>query len=201
MTRLFGGTLDPIHWGHVEVAAFACEEICAEKVIFVPAKRSPLKKVSPIASDGDRMEMIRLAITDYGNFEVSNFELNGVEPSYTIDTVRHFKEEFGDVEIFWLAGADNLEELSRWKRIGELLDECNFSLMYRAGCEKPGFEKFVGIWGAERVEKLSQNIIQTPLIDVSSTEIRKRLADGKDVSRMLCASVIDYIEQKKLYSR
>ena len=155
---LFGGTFDPIHLGHVEVAAFACNAVGAKKVVFVPAKRSPLKKVSPVASDADRMEMIRLAIAGRESFEVSDFELNGAEPSYTIDTVRHFKEEFGDVEIFWLAGTDNMEELSQWYKIGELIDECNLSLMYRAGCERLDFEKFVDIWGAERVGKLSQNV-------------------------------------------
>ena len=143
--------------------------------------------------------MIKLAITGHENFEVSDFELNGAEPSYTIDTVRHFKKEFDNAEIYWLAGADNMEELSQWYKIGELIDECNLSLMYRAGCEVPEFKKFVDVWGAERVDKLSQNIIQTPLIDISSTEIRKRLAGAEDVSGMLCETVIDYIERKNLY--
>ena len=196
---LFGGTFDPIHLGHVEVAAFACKAIGAEKVIFVSAKRSPLKKYLPVASDDERMEMIRLAIANHENLEVSDFELKGPEPSYTIDTVRYFKKEYGDVEIFWLAGADNLEELSQWYKITELIDECNLSLMFRAGCEKPGFEKFAEKWDAGQVEKLSQHIIQTPLIDISSTEIRRRLASGEDVSDMLCKAVIDYIERKNLY--
>ena len=196
---LFGGTFDPIHLGHVEVAAFACEDIGAEKVIFVPARRSPFKKFFPVASDADRMEMIRLATGDYENFKASDFELQGPEPSYTIDTVRHFKEKISDAEIFWLAGADNIEELSQWYKITELLDECNLCLMCRAGCEKPDFEKFVDLWGAERARKLSQNIIQTPLIDISSTEIRKRIAGAEDVSGMLCETVIDYIERKNLY--
>jgi len=196
---LFGGTFDPIHLGHVEVAAFAYEAIGAEKVIFVPAKRSPLKNFSPVAGDEQRMEMINLAIAGYENFEVRDFELNGPEPSYTIDTIRHFKEKLGDMDVYWLAGADNLDELSQWYKIDELLDECNLSLMFRAGCESPSFEKFADLWGQEQIDKLSQNIIETPLIDISSTEVRKRLAGGEDVSGMLCASVIDYIERKKLY--
>ena len=114
--------------------------------------------------------------------------------------MREFKKAYGqDVEICWLVGADSLEELPYWYKITELIDECSLCVMYRAGYTEPDFRKFIERWGSGRVEKLQRNIIQTPLIDISSTEIRKRLASGKDVSKMLHPAVADYIAKHGLY--
>lgn len=197
---MFGGTFDPIHVGHTTVAESAAGIIGAEKVIFIPAKKSPLKKAGPAASDEDRLQMIRLAIADNPRFEVSDYELRKDGPSFTFETVRFFKETIGsDAEICWLTGADNVDELSRWYKAAELIDECNLAVMYRAGCEKPDFSRYKKVWGAERVEKLRHNIIQTPLIDISSTEIRDRIAAGEDVSNMVTPAVLDYIRRHNLY--
>ncbi len=197
---LFGGTFDPVHLGHTSVAAFAADGVKAEKVIFVPAKRSPLKNLLPKAGDNDRFAMITLAIAGNKKFELSGFELEKSTPSYTLDTVREFKKAYGrDVDICWLVGADSLEELPYWYKITELIDECNLCVMYRAGYKEPDFKKFIEQWGNKRVEKLQRNIVRTPPIDISSTEIRKRLAEGKDVSKMLHPAVADYIAKHGLY--
>jgi len=197
---LFGGTFDPIHLGHTIVVKEAGEFIGAEKIIFIPAKCSPLKKNSPLASDRDRFKMIDLAIGGVEKFEVSDYELNKPRPSYTLDTIRYFQARFGDeVSIYWLLGADCIEELSGWYRIDDLIDECNLCLMLRAGYEKPDFSKFEKILGHKHIAKLQQNIIETSLIDISSTEIRRRLAGGLDVSDMLNPDVAEYIRKNKLY--
>ncbi len=197
---LFGGTFDPIHPGHTTVAAEAAEDIGAEKIVFVPAKRSPLKDSSPKASSTDRAAMIALAIAGYKKFELSDYELKKPEPSYTLQTVMQFQAEYGsDTMIYWLAGVDGIDELPLWYRITELIDKCNLCTMYRAGYSPPDFSKFKDVWGAERVKKLEQNIIQTSLIDISSTEIRNRLAAGLDVSNMLHPAVADYIRKHNLY--
>jgi nicotinate-nucleotide adenylyltransferase len=199
-TALFGGTFDPIHIGHATVAKSAAEIIGAEKVIFVPAKRSPLKQTSPVASDEDRLEMIRLAIADNPKFEVSNYEIQKDVPSFTFETVRFFKETIGnDAEIYWLMGADNVDELANWYKIAELIDECNPAVMYRAGFDRPDFSRFKKSLGERRAAKLQKNIIATPLIDISSTEIRNRIAAGEDISGLVCPSVKDYISEHKLY--
>jgi len=197
---LFGGTFDPIHLGHTTVAAAAAEHIGAEAVVFIPAKCSPLKDRLPEAGDDDRLQMIALAVADNKNFQLSGHELRKPEPSYTLETVRQFQSDYGsDTSIYWLIGADNVDDLPRWYRIVELIDECNLAVMYRAGCETPDFAKFTAIWGPQRVEKLQENIIETPLIDISSTEIRNRLAAGRDVTDMLCPLVADHIRKHKLY--
>jgi nicotinate-nucleotide adenylyltransferase len=197
---LFGGTFDPIHLGHTAVAAAAAEHIGAEKIIFIPAKRSPIKDSFPQAGDNDRLAMIALAIADNKKFQLNDYELRKSEPSYTLETVRRFQADYnGKALIYWLVGADSIDELSRWYGIVELIDECNLCVMFRAGCEPPDFAKFKDIWGAARVENLQRNIIRTPLIGISSTEIRDRLAAGRDVTDMLAPPVADYIRKHGLY--
>jgi nicotinate-nucleotide adenylyltransferase len=148
----------------------------------------------------DRLAMITIAIAENEKFEASDFELNKPAPSYTLQTVRKFQADYeGDCSIYWLVGADGVNDLQYWHAIEELIDTCNLCTMYRAGCEPPDYAKFESIWGSSRVEKLQRNIIQTPLVDVSSTEIRKRLAAGEDVAGMLHDGVADYIRRHALY--
>jgi len=197
---LFGGTFDPVHLGHTAVAADAALRIGAGRVVFIPAKRSPLKAFFPHASDTDRCAMIALAIAGNPGFEISDYELKKVGPCYTLETARHFKSKFGSgASIYWLVGADSVDDLPHWFGVADLIDECNLSVMYRAGKPAPDFAEYARLWGSARVEKLRQNVIPTPLIDISSTEIRKRLAAGKDADDLLCPMVADYIRTHGLY--
>jgi len=197
---LFGGTFDPIHLGHTPVAAVAGEHISADKVVFVPARRSPLKAFFPEASDEDRLAMIGLAISGNSRFEVSGYELKKAGPNYTLETVRYFRQQLGSgVLIYWLAGTDTLEDLPHWYGVTELIDECNLAVMYRAGFAPPDFSKFISLWGADRVRKMRQNIVETPLVDISSTEVRKLLVAGGDVGGMICPKVLQYIRERRLY--
>jgi nicotinate-nucleotide adenylyltransferase len=197
---LFGGTFDPIHLGHTTVAADALEHIGAEKIIFVPAKRSPLKGFLPRANDNHRLNMISLAIAGEKNFQVSDYELKRPAPSYTLETIRKFQADYaGETSIHWLIGADGIDDLMYWYKIAELIDACNLTTMYRAGCEPPDFAKFEEIWGRQRIEKLQRNIIQTPLVDIRSTEIRNLIAKNGDFSKMLHPAVAAYIRENGLY--
>jgi nicotinate-nucleotide adenylyltransferase len=197
---LFGGTFDPIHKGHTEVALCASEKINANKIIFIPARRSPHKSKQPIAADTDRIAMIQLAIADYKNFEINNLELNRAEPSYTIDTIRQLHEKFGEESEFsWLIGADMLRDLPLWHEINDLLEECNICVMNRGGYEKPDFESLRGKLNPKHISNLKKNMIETPFIEISSTEIRQRIIEGQDVSEFLHPAVADYIKRRKLY--
>ena len=199
---LFGGTFDPIHLGHCEVAGAAANEIKAEKVIFIPAKCSPLKGFAPTVSDEDRLRMITLTIADHKTFAVSNCELERPAPSFTLDTVRQFRREYGpNVSIHWLLGTDSVADLVYWHKIDDLIDECHLTTMQRAGYPPPNFDRLESAWGPRRVKMIRNNLVETPLIDISSTEIRRRLATGEDVSQMLHPDVIEYIRQRQLYQR
>jgi len=197
---LFGGTFDPIHKGHVIVAESAAAHIGADKVIFVPAKRSPHKDPCPVASGDDRLKMISLAIAGREGLAVSNCELIRPEPSYTLTTVREFRQIYGqETVICWLVGADSVKDLPNWHCIGELIDEFNLCVMFRGGVEEPDFSSIEAVLGRDRVEKLRRNVIATALIDISSTRIRKRLAQGSDVTDMLEPAVLQYIREHNLY--
>ncbi len=197
---LFGGSFDPIHRGHTRVAQAAAAHIGAEKVIFIPAKCSPLKSLSPHAPDEDRWRMAALATADDDAFAVSDCELQRPAPSFTIDTVRLFQRDYGpDTALHWLLGADSVNDLVHWYQIKELIDACYLTTMQRAGYPPPDFDRFVPLWGAQRVAKLQQNVVRTPRIDVSSTEVRRRVASGEDVSEMLHPDVAAYIRARGLY--
>jgi nicotinate-nucleotide adenylyltransferase len=197
---LFGGTFDPIHKGHIEVALCAAKKLSANKIVIIPARRSPHKHKHPVAYDTDRIAMIQAAIEGLDGFEISNVELNRGEPSYTIDTVRQLREKFGEFcEFFWLIGADMLPSLPLWHRITELLEECNICVMNRGGYEKPDFESLRGKLKPEFIENLQKNMIETPLIEISSTEIRQGIIEEKDVSKFLQPAVWDYIKRRKIY--
>lgn len=197
---MFGGTFDPIHIGHTTVAADAAERIGAEKIIFIPAKLSPLKVFLPRADDNHRLKMISLAIAGEKNFQVSDYELKKPAPSYTLETVQKFQSDYGrETIIHWLIGADTVDDLAYWYKISELIDACNLTTMYRAGWEPPDFTRFEGIWGRQRIEKLQRNIIETPLVDISSTEIRDLIAKNSDFAEMVHPAVADYIRKNGLY--
>lgn len=197
---LFGGTFDPVHLGHTTVANSAAQYLNAERLIFIPAKCSPLKSVMPRASDIDRINMLSLAVQGHDNYEVSDYEISKSAPSYTLDTVRYFKSTRGPEHVFyWLVGADSIDDLVYWHSITELIDECNVAMMYRAEYQRPDFTKYKSIWGDERVEKLQRNIIPTPLVNISSTDVRKKIKSGEDVSQILDNKVFKYIYEHGLY--
>lgn len=196
---LFGGSFDPIHRGHFEVAQAALAKLGGEMLIFIPAKRSPLKETFPKADAADRLAMIRLAIEGKPAFDVSDCELRRPDPSYTWDTVREFRRQRPDAILYWLVGADVVSELPHWYRIHDLLENCCFAVMHRAGYALPDFDKLRGIFRPEQIESLQKNIVAVPLIDISSTEVRRRLARGEDAGNLLPGPVYNYIREKKLY--
>ncbi len=196
---LFGGTFDPVHIGHTTVAARAAEAIGAQKVIFIPAKRSPLKSLSPEAGDSQRLDMLRIVTAENDVFEVTDYELTKPGLSYTLRTINHFEQVYPDAELYWLLGADSIDDLPHWYGIEEVIDRCNVAVMYRDGFARPDFTKFADIWGPDRIAKLRKNVIATPLIPVSSSEIRRRLASGEDVTDMVDEGVAAYIREHGLY--
>ena len=197
---LFGGSFDPIHNGHLAVARYAFEHLSGKQLVFIPARRSPHKTIGPCADAEARLAMIRLAIAGHEGFSVSDCELHRPEPSYTIDTVRYFRDQFGpQAQLVWLVGADAIKDLEKWYRIDELLEMCRVCIMYRGGLEKPKLERLIPALGTSRVQRLQEDTLQTPLVEASSSEIRRRIAAGQRVDTLLPQRVLEYITQKQLY--
>jgi nicotinate-nucleotide adenylyltransferase len=197
---LYGGTFDPVHNGHIDVASYAQKKLAVDEVVFIPAKRSPHRSTYPLAGEGHRRVMLELAFADRPRWRCCCCELDRPDPSYTIETINYFREKFGvSTDIYFLAGADVLDDLLKWHRIEELIDMCKLSIMYRAGYPEPDFERFEPVLGKHRSEKLRSNVLQTPLIKVSSSEIRSRLARGQSIEGLVPPAVITYINKHKLY--
>jgi len=197
---LFGGTFDPIHNGHIQVVRSAAEQIGAQRVIFIPARRSPLKNQLPSANQSQRVDMISLAIEKYDGFEVNDCEFKRKEPSYTLDTVLYFKKLLPDQsKLYWLVGSDVVTELCNWYRISDLIDNCYLSFMRRGGMEELDFSGFDEKIGEKRRKKLQKHALNTPLIEISSTDIRQRISESGDLTMMLDPKVADYIVENGLY--
>ncbi|MBN2511911.1 MAG: nicotinate (nicotinamide) nucleotide adenylyltransferase [Sedimentisphaerales bacterium] len=197
---LFGGSFDPVHCGHIQMAQFAMSYLNVNRLIMIPAARSPHKITLPTATGQDRLEMIRLAIRGIAGLEVSDIELKRAQPSYTYDTIVAFREQTGfDAALYWLVGADSIADLPYWYRIVELLDKCQLCIMYRAGYERPSLKTLQHKFRPDQIDALERHIIPTPLVDISSTVVRKRIAAGLAGNDIVCPDVLEYIIKNRLY--
>ncbi|MCS7298490.1 MAG: nicotinate (nicotinamide) nucleotide adenylyltransferase [Spirochaetia bacterium] len=188
---LFGGTFDPPHIGHLVVAELSLEYLKADKVIFIPSKVSPFKaNTKPLFSNEERLEMVRLSIQDNENFEVSNFEImSNKEVSYTYLTIQHFTNEYPKDEFFLLIGGDNLKDFHKWRNYEFILTKVKLVVYPRFGYTTKV---------PKSLEEFKDRILflNTPLIDISSTSIRERIIQGKDVRYFLHHKVYEYIKGK-----
>ena len=198
---LLGGTFDPIHFGHLLLAVHSYEKLNLDRVILIPS-RLPPHKSRPLAKATDRLEIVRLALADDARFVVCDCELGRAEPSYTIETVRQLQNSLGsDSDLLWLIGSDMVEDLPNWHKIGELLELIEIIVVGRAGQAEPDYPALEPTVTVEQIRRLRAQRIELPLIDISSTEIRKRIAAGQSVHYLLPRVVEDYITQHKLYRR
>ena len=198
---LFGGSFDPVHSGHLEVAKASLQKLCAEKVIFIPANRSPHKSYNTFASAKDRYEMIRIAVKNEASFLVDDCEIVRPQPSYTLDTIKHFKKQYSeDTELLFLIGADTIADLDKWYKIDELLKLCRLCTMYRGGFEKPDFSVLKNVFTDDDIDRLQNDIIETPMLNISSTDIRKTISEGKTINDIVPNEVVEYIRKNGLYS-
>ncbi len=208
---LLGGTFDPIHLGHLRCAEEVREILGLEKILFVPAARPPLKR-KEITPFPDRLKMIRLAVSGNPAFEVSGLEGRRKGRSYSIDTVRHLLELHGKgLELFFILGQDAFQDIRLWKDWEELLSLCHFVVMTRPGYGKEDLHDILTPDLAARYRYTrTRKGFRSPagtfiffrsvtFLDISSTDIRKRLAEGRSVHYLLPQRVIDYIVRKSLY--
>ena len=179
---IYGGTFDPIHHAHLILARQAIETLGLDRVILVPAAISPLKKAAPVASGEIRLAMLQAAVKGEPEFEVNECELLRPPPSYTIDTVEDIRQREGDAAIYCLIGEDNVEQLSRWHRFAELEKMVRFVVLDRSG-KQPSH---------------SYQLIHRR-IDISATEIRRRVAQNESIRYLVPDSVEEIIQREKLY--
>jgi len=185
MTRkkigVYGGTFDPIHHAHLILAREACEKLDLEELIFVPAAVSP-HKGSPAASAEMRLSMLRAAIEGEIAFAVDDCELRRAPPSYTIDTVEEIQQRQTGSEIFYLVGEDNVAELASWHCFERLQKMVRFIVLDRTGAQS----------------NHPYDVVHRK-IDISATDIRKRIASGRSIRYLLPPRVEEIIRRNNLY--
>ncbi len=200
---LYGGTFDPVHYGHLITARAVAEQCGYDKVVLLPAA-SPPHKVQASADGADRLDMLRLAVADDPMFDVSAMELRRTGKSYTFDTLDALHKSRGGGEIHWIVGADMLADLPNWHRANEVVDLATIIVALRPPWHER-IEQILGDlsarMGPERAEKLARGVVATPLIDISSTDIRRRVASGLPIRYLVCDAVADFIREKGLYLR
>jgi len=197
---LFGGTFDPIHVGHLIAAEGVKDALKLNRVVFVPAGTPPHKLSRSLAPTGCRLEMVRLAVQDNPYFEVWDFETRREGPAYTIDTVRAWKSAHPEeTRPRFIIGEDTIPELSTWRDIGALVEESEIVPVARPGSEEALPQELRERIGKVEADGLRERMIRVPLVDVSSTEIRERLAAGRSVRYLIPEPVHRYIRENHLY--
>jgi len=184
---ILGGTFNPIHKAHVRLAELAKEKFKLDKVIFMPTYFPPHKKEPDTASPQLRYEMVQLAIDGKSGFEVSDIEIKKRGTSYSVDTLKVLKKKFGpDTDLFFITGSDSLGELSTWKDIDEIFKLSRFIIANR-----PGFPL--------KNVPVEAEILKISDMDISSSDIRKKIKEGEGISDIVPERVVSYIRGKRLY--
>jgi nicotinate-nucleotide adenylyltransferase len=207
---LFGGTFNPIHFGHLRAAEEVAEIFQLQRLLFIPAARPPHKNTESVTPFVVRLEMTRLAVAEQPLFEVSDIENQRPEKSYSIETLRLFRQEFGvNVEIFFIVGLDAMLEIDTWKDYREIFTLCHFVVLDRPGYD-PGDlamilrQKFDCTYQAEEnvfLHPCGHHIYFRPItrLDISSTRIRRLAGQGLSLRFLLPEEVRRYILENKLY--
>jgi nicotinate-nucleotide adenylyltransferase len=194
---ILGGTFDPIHNGHLEVAREARTRLGLDQVLFVPASCPRLRETGPVAAPEQRVHMVRLAIGDVPYYGLSTVEIERPGPSCTVDTVAELVEQIGPAdEFFLILGWDNLAELPRWREPARLIKLCRIAAVPRPGYVLPDLEAL-----ARKVPGLKERVtlLDGPHIDLSASEIRRRVCRGLPIAHLVPAPVADYIKEQRLY--
>lgn len=196
---IMGGTFDPIHFGHLVLAEEIRTNFELEKIFFVPVGKPPHKGQSNITNKNLRYSMTMLASMSNPNFEVSKIEIESEEVSYTINTIKKIKERLDNdnIEIFFITGADAVMEIETWKDYRELLTLCSFIGATRPGIDAVQLEAKIAYLRKTYGAKI--HITHIPGLAISSTDIRRRIKEGRSFKYLLPEAVESFIIKHNLY--
>ncbi|MCR4944246.1 MAG: nicotinate-nucleotide adenylyltransferase [Clostridium sp.] len=192
---IIGGTFDPIHLAHTNIAKEAKEKLDLDKVIFIPAGSQPLKLDKKVTKASLRFNMVKKAIEGFKGFEVSDYEIKKQGLSYTFETLEHFHKE--EEKLYFITGADCLLDLEKWGNVKRIFELCTLVVLTRPGYDNEKLYK-----QKEYIEnKYNGEIIifESEGLDISSTEIREKVKTGKDIRRLVTKEVFELIKDNGLY--
>lgn len=196
---IFGGTFDPVHYGHLLLAESCREQCRLDAVWFMPAAAPPHKLGRTVSDASARIEMLQLATGGHGSFAVSRIEVERGGVSFTVDTLTAVRLEQPEAELFLLMGADTLEDLPNWREPRRVLELATPAVVRRAGSPAPRFEVIADLLTAERLHLAKSCQVEMPLVEISSTDIRQRASAGRSIRYLTPRAVEKYIEAHGLY--
>lgn len=211
MIGLLGGTFDPVHAGHLDVARAALRALGLEKVLLIPS-RTPPHRHTPQAKGAERLAMVRAAIADQPGLEASTIELDATGPSYTSSTLDRFAKAGVDTRtLCFITGADAFAEIPTWHQYPDLIDRCHFAVVSRPGLPVERLRtqlprlasRMISVTENQAYETPSQAsifLIDAPTAPVSSTDVRARIARGESVKGLVPDAVAAYIDAHRLYT-
>jgi len=193
---IFGGTFDPPHIGHLILASEAIDQLKLDKVMWLVTADPPHKQDQFISPITDRISLVRAALKGNPSFEISRVEIDRPGPHYALDTVKILKEQYPEAEWIYLIGADSLRDLPTWHKPDELIDQIDgLGVMRRHDIELDMHELDARF--ANLAKKLK--FIDTPLVEISSSQIRERAAQGRPYRYFVPNDVYEFIEKRQLY--
>lgn len=213
---ILGGTFNPVHYGHLAAAEEVRNRLNLDRVLFIPSFIPPHKQDEEVPAAAHRLEMVRLATLGNPSFEPSDIEIRRGGRSYTIDTIEALRHVFRDAELFFITGIDSFLEIRSWNRWEKLLTLCNFVVLSRPGYRfadllkiefmQSAAKELAGLDSGDRTQLLVRSdeltvfLEMIPLYDISSTDIRRRIKEGRSIKYLLPEVVETYIIEKKLYA-
>lgn len=196
---IFGGTFDPVHYGHLLLAECCREQCRLDAVWFLPAAVPPHKRAADLSPAEDRVAMLELAIAGHPAFSVCRYEVDRGGVNYSFETLEHFREEDAGRELFSLLGADMFHDLPHWRRPERILELALPVAVGRPGAGEPDVREFEPFASPERLKQIREHRVEMPLIGISGTEIRHRVKAGLSIRYQTPKAVEKYIESHGLY--
>lgn len=194
---VFGGTFDPVHFGHLLLAE-QCREQCAlDEVLFIPAGSPPHKQTQAITPAKARLEMLELAIGGHEQFRIDRRELQKVTPSFTYETLAELHAEDASHELFFLMGADSLRDFPTWREPGKILNLATLAVVNRGDQPPPDLAPSRELQG--NANDLRVKLVTMPDVDISSSDIRRRVRAGQSIRYLTPRAVECYIATQLLY--
>jgi nicotinate-nucleotide adenylyltransferase len=192
---IFGGSFDPVHDGHLALAHACQHQTALDEVWFTPTAVQPLKQHGPHATDVQRLDMLRLAIAPEPSWRVFKREIDRGGLSYTVDTLRQLAEELPDAVLFFLLGADAVQDVPQWREPTEIFRLATPLVVRRAGQPEPDMAALRALCASNKQPRL----IEMPAVDASSTEIRRRIVVGEPFDELVPPSVAAYVATHNAY--
>jgi nicotinate-nucleotide adenylyltransferase len=196
---LFGGSFDPVHYGHLLLAECCREQCRLDEVWFVPAATPPHKQTRALSPAAQRIEMLELATGGQPAFRVSRIEVERGGVSYTVDTLAALAAEDPKRELFFLLGADSLEDLPNWREPARICQLATPVVVRRPGASAVDFDVLAGLAPPDRLAEFRRYQVEMPLVDLSSSEIRRRVAAAESIRYRTPRAVETYIQSHGLY--